>query len=153
MLLMLDFDGVLHPVEPADELGYWRRVLVGPPVQRFRHVPALAGLLAEFPEVRLVISSAWQETHPLDELKLLLGPLGPRVVAVTGAIRPTRYESILAWVVRTRYAGEWLALDDDDRGWPDEEQYRLVYCDPEIGLDEATLAELGRRLAQMVGRR
>ncbi len=153
MLLMLDFDGVLHPLEPADELAYWKQLLFGPSFPRFGHLPALAGLLAEFPHVRLVVSSAWQETHSLDELRGLLGSLGPRVVAVTGGLGPTRYAAIAAWLSRTRYAGEWLAVDDDDRGWPDAERHRLVYCDPEAGLDAATLAELRRRLVLLAGRR
>ena len=148
MLLMLDFDGVLHPLDAFDELVSFAGALYRSTLPRFAHVPALAHALAAHAEVRIVISSSWQIAHPLPELKRLIEPLAERVIATTGDAGPTRYASITRWLTGTGYDGEWLALDDDDRGWPAQERHRLIWCDPDTGLDADTLGELRRRLAE-----
>jgi len=145
MVLMLDFDGVLHPLDALDERA-WLGAAPGTTLPRFAHVPALAEALEPHAEVRIVISSSWQIAHPLDELKRRIAPLAARVIATTGDRGPTRYASIRSWLDASRYAGEWIALDDDERGWPRAERHRLVWCDPETGLDADALDELRRRL-------
>lgn len=149
MLLMLDFDGVLHPLDAFDAHAWYGAGPSRTALTRFAHVPALALALVPHAEVRIVISSSWQIAYPLDELKQRIAPLGERVIAATGDAGPTRYASIRRWLETARYDGEWVALDDDDRGWPREERHRLVWCDPDTGLDADTLGELDRRIAAM----
>lgn len=146
MLLMLDFDGVLHPLYAVDDYAFAEDAFGGEALPRFAHVGALAEALAPHVALRIVISSSWQLAHPLPELKRLIAPLGEQVIATTGDAGLTRYDSIRRWLAASGYDGEWIALDDDARGWPEDERHRLVWCDPDTGLDADTLDELCRRL-------
>jgi hypothetical protein len=60
----------------------------------------------------------------------------------------SRYEQIRRDVER-RQPGDWMALDDDERGWPSSEARHLVACDPMRGLGEwRTREAFERRLAK-----
>lgn len=43
----------------------------------FTRLPVLADILAPYPEVRIVVSSDWRRWLDDDNLKRVLGPLGP----------------------------------------------------------------------------
>ena len=110
------------------------------------HVPALAAALEPFPEVRIVISSSWRHLYDLPTLKAFLAPLDTRITDTTGRRIGTRFEDIAGFVTRRR-PGAWLALDDDDRGWPGRMAMHLIRTDARVGLTPEDLGEMQRRLA------
>lgn len=122
MILFLDFDGVLHvrgrlPLEYAEQL---------------------AKLLAELSPVSIVLSTSWVEAYGLDEvIAMLPESLQPLVIGATCVDgeppAETRYADIAACAARAGLRN-WIALDDDAEGWPDEERHRLIHCDPQLGL-------------------
>lgn len=121
MILFLDFDGVLHvhgrlPFEYAEQL---------------------AKLFARLP-VSIVLSTSWVEAYGLDNvIAMLPKSLQPLVIGATcvdGAPPAgTRYADIAACAARAGIE-DWIALDDDAEGWPDEERNRLIHCDSCLGL-------------------
>lgn len=167
--LYLDFDGPLHHHDVY--------LMRGRPVCRegelFAHCSLLVPVLEEFPDVRIVLSTSWVRVMGFGRAKKRLpvkiqervvgatwhkamrGPAWNTGMYVTQAgteyafIQLSRYEQILQDTQR-RNAARWLALDDDDDGWPDDERDHLVYCDPVLGLAEpGKTVELRERLAAL----
>ncbi len=134
MILFLDFDGVLHPDPPTQQLPLWCR----------------AALLSEWLNVHahvdVVISSTWRIGRPLDMLRDALPvALSQRVVGVAEQVHEALYARQLeceAWVRSNRPTWRsWAALDD--RAWnfrPLEK--RLVLCDRRTGLTSDDLSQL-----------
>lgn len=91
--LFLDFDGVLHPKTIEADIEADETVIV---TGHFGWLPALVGVLGTHADVVIVVHSTWRYSHEVDELKLLLGALGPQVVGATP--RGPRYESIQWWL-------------------------------------------------------
>lgn len=135
-ILLIDFDGVLHKrPRPHEVARHYANV--------FEYLDPLAAALEAFPAARIVVSSSWRLTYSVDELRAFLGPLGPRMVGTTGPERETRYEEI----VEAAGDAAWLAIDDDDRGWPEGERWRLVLCNQWLALGEpGKLDELAEKL-------
>ncbi len=141
MILFLDFDGVLHP-DPCREA---RRL--------FEHTPRLAGLLAGFPEVCVVLSTSWRTGRSIDDLvRPLVAPLRARVIGVTPnfgefvapprLVPYRRQAECLQWLAQQRQEDRpWFALDDRASSF---EPYcdRLIECDSRRGFD----GEAARRL-------
>lgn len=126
-ILFLDFDGTLHP-EPIR----WRS---------FEHVPALASLLAQYPEVGIVVSSSWREQMALDDLKRPISALSERVVGVTPVIPDAkRQREIEAWLAG-HAVERWLAIDDMADLFDDQCSW-LLEVDPKAGLDQSELQRL-----------
>jgi hypothetical protein len=149
MLLMLDFDGVLHP-----EGG-----------THFSRLPMLEHWLRAHPDVDVVITSAWREHESLSQLQAYFSEdLRPRIIGVTpmyhrldGRDRswdqaneiPTtprqREVEIRRWVYdsadRTR---PWVALDDQASLFHPA-TVQLVLTRPKVGLTTKNLEELDRR--------
>ena len=100
-ILFLDFDGVLSPGNTGT----------------LRHAAALAALLEEFPATRVVLSTNWRESEPLEELVGWLPPaLARRVVGATpvlpgGHTQGGRQRECEEWL-RVNPAVRWLAVDD-----------------------------------------
>ena len=138
MLLFLDFDGVLHRWPHLRRRRETARL--------FNHVPALYGAIKDTP-VNIVISSSWRLGFDWRQLLEFIGPLGPRVVATTGREDGTRYSEIAARLVNQRYEGPWLAIDDDDVGWPAQLRDRLVKVNGVTGIRESDLSRLRSQLA------
>jgi hypothetical protein len=137
-ILFVDFDGVLHPTRSDSEER----------VPYFLWLPHLVNALQPYPGVRIVVSSTWRHAYPRQELVKLLGPLGSRVAGVTPSLSDsTRYAEIKRYAVRAN-ASMWLALDDDDDGWPSDERHRLILTNPATGISAPTrIAELSAKLA------
>ncbi|MBS0308235.1 MAG: hypothetical protein JSS58_04610 [Proteobacteria bacterium] len=145
MILFLDFDGVLHPEPCQDD------------AQLFCRLPLLEGLLRDFPEVDLVISSTWRDKWTLDELRSKFSAdIAKRIIGATPSwkdllelfetIGYQRHAEIEGWL---RQAGrpweQWVAIDD--KPW----LYKpflpnLVLCDTAVGIDEVVLQRLGAKL-------
>lgn len=167
--LYLDFDGVLHHHDVY--LVHHRPVCrVGP---LFAHCSLLIPVLAEWPDLRIVLSSSWVRVKSFGRArKQLPAEIQSRVVGATwhSAMRGAAWNSGMYWTqgqseyafsrlsryvqilrdVERRGAVQWLALDDDDEEWPEEARHRLVHCEPTLGLaEEGKIAELRARLAAL----
>jgi len=172
VVLYLDFDGVLHP-----DAAYWSPrgvVLQGHPGHAlFEHVPLLESALAPYPDVRIVLSTSWVPDLGFSRARKRLGPqLAQRVIGATfhsrymrrrRDIEPRSMDGMLLSVrddyhtlprgmqvwndVCRRKPDGWLALDDNDEGWPEEHRHRLVLTDSiEALAAPASIAELADKL-------
>jgi len=108
VILFLDFDGVMHPVNQVD---------------LFCREEHLARVLRDFPGIDIVISSSWRETHTLKNMKtFFLTDLRSRIVGVTPVIemrdavegQGVRLREINQYLTETaNQHRSWFALDDD----------------------------------------
>jgi hypothetical protein len=126
--LFLDFDGVLHPTLVEASPGQTEVICTG----LFGWLPHLVSVLQPHPEVGIVVHSTWRYTHDVDELRMLLDVLGPRVVGTTP--RGPRYDSIQWWLNQNPRYSSHRILDDDAREFPDPLPPELVLCDPRTGV-------------------
>ena len=134
VLLFLDFDGVLHPLGLNKKLD-------------FNKVFYIEQLLEEFPNVSIVISSSWADTHSLDELKKLLPSISKSIIGKVKEInRYNRDICIKAWLGNTslcRYY-PWVAVDDAAFF---EKDSPVVWCDSLTGLTEESFNVLKRAIS------
>ncbi len=156
MILFLDFDGVLHP----DAVYLTRRgVELRGPGELFMWAPILENLLAECPQIKIVLSTSWARNLGFREAKKRLPEsIRDQVIGATWHSGEAKgWPDQIHWDVLSRHgqiarycmrAGlkHWLALDDDDRGWPEDQRHHLLFCDPQTGLSgldyDATRAAL-----------
>lgn len=157
-VLYLDFDGPLH----YDNACWHPRrgvYLVAPAGHvLFQHVGLLEDALKPHPQVRIVLSTSWVRVFGYSRAKKWLSEaLRARVIGATFHSRMNRFdfeamsraEQILADVQRRR-PSNWLALDNDGEGWPQDHREHLVLTDDRDGLSvPAVLAELRSKLAAM----
>lgn len=153
-VLFLDFDGVLHPDLVYRTLG---RIILGVDgVALFEWLPVLEEQLAQHAEVQIVLSTSWVRVLGFNRTLRRLPPaLRQRVVGATwhSAMKEeewnelTRYMQIVNYVHRHNVT-RWLAIDNDDEGWPDIAYDRLVHTDDLQGLgDEQAQRELAEKLS------
>jgi hypothetical protein len=152
MLLFLDFDGVLHP-----DAVYLRRgrAELRAEGQLFMWAHYLQAVVEET-DVQIVLSTSWARHLGYQRArKALPEPVSRLVVGATwhSAMRKagsdhrtlwdlqTRYEQIQSYLGRLRGPVEWLAVDDDDVGWPEEKRSRLIHTDSNLGLSCADARE------------
>lgn len=136
MIIFLDIDGVLHPLlaEPPDHLSC---------------MPRLAGVLRDYPSVRVVISSTWRLTRSFDQLQDLFPPdLRERVIGVTPQSdykdrAGCREWEAMAWLEQNAAGERWVALDDYAPGY--FSLWLVVLC--QDGFGEKEEIELRRHLA------
>jgi hypothetical protein len=147
--VFLDFDGVLHP-EPC-----W-------PENTFCRKELLEEVLREFPQVPIVISSTWRETHSMGDMKAMFSPdIAVRIVGKTPYLRNPRKNDILncdgepppwerqweieRWMGKNRAMGSpWIAIDDRPR-WFKDECPNLLVTSSKIGFsksDQETLRQM-----------
>ena len=158
MILYLDFDGVLHA-----DCAYRTKhgILLKGPGTLFQYAAGLAAVLEPHPEIQIVLSTSWVRELGFDKAKSHLPvPLQDRVIgatyhsafesrnspwfevdAGTAWLSLTRYQQIARHVARHNIT-DWLALDDDNEGWPAEKNHRLMHTAGESGLNEAAVAAL-----------
>jgi hypothetical protein len=144
MILLLDFDGVLHPE------GEDRVLNCG---ADFCFVPRLEALLREFPWVKIVISSSWREQLLYKTLlKPFSSDIRARILGATphsGFGLPLPYRKregeTLAWLQIHHLIEEpWVALDDAE--WQfDRCKDHLVVRGSLVGFDDKASAELRTR--------
>jgi len=142
--LFLDYDGVLHP----DEVYGSRKgvVLRCDGHNLFEHAQLLADLIDPYPQVRIVLSTSWVCVFGFDEAKARL----PKQLQtkVKGATWHNRMEDRHLWMQFTRHSqidryvkrhllSKWIAIDNDDTGWPEEKRHHLVHTDDRRGLGDA----------------
>lgn len=154
--LFLDYDGVLHP--DAVYLIRGEVVLRGPDgIGLFEWITVLEELLEQYPSVRIVLSTSWVRILGYDNaLRNLPVNLQRRVIGATfdpEMAEPqswsglTRWEQIQEYVDRHNLKS-WLAIDDDDVGWPADMRQHLIHTDADLGVAQrCKIDELRERLA------
>lgn len=160
MILFLDFDGVLHPdavymTSDGIELRAEGKV--------FMWADRLSRILVAHPETEIVLSTSWVRHLGYHVArKALPSDIRKRVIAATwhsamGKGWPdfiawdqqSRYEQIAAYLARRAGALCWLAVDDDDRGWPESARDKLVLTHSSRGLsDQQVVDELSQKLGR-----
>ncbi|WP_445147262.1 HAD domain-containing protein [Dyella sp. Tek66A03] len=166
MILYLDFDGVLHHYDVY--LDHRNRAVLRGMGTLFEYAEYLEQVLAPHPGIEIVLSTSWVRTKGFDRSrKKLPVNLRSRVIGATWHSRfeaddelmywwvhhASRYEQITRDVAR-RKPSEWIALDDDDEGWPAEARSHLIACNPLIGLGEPGVRlALEDRLMQWTSKR
>jgi hypothetical protein len=135
-VIFLDFDGVLHPLglQLTDT-----RVVNGKPVATvvkvdfFCWVELLAQKLERFPDVRLVVHSAWRESHTAEALGLYLGPLLPRYIGCTD--NSPKLQSIRTWLAAHPDVHSFCILDDATHEFDcDPPVPEFIACNYETGI-------------------
>jgi len=139
-ILFLDFDGVLHAVGTPSE-------------EQLVHLPRFEATLREYPAVRIVLSTSWQDAYSIRALRALFSEdIAARIVGGTRGAdpnrdAPTRYGQIQRFL---RHGGapkaRWLALDDAVHDFPDPCP-QLVACDAKRGFDADAEKRLRTALA------
>jgi hypothetical protein len=158
VVLYLDFDGVLH----HDEV-YWSRkqgIHIRAPGHRlFEWAEILEEILASYSEVSIVLATSWVRVKSYEFAKKRLSPaLQSKVIGATFHRREmnkfvfentARGEQIYADVKR-RQPTAWLAIDNDDVGWPSHCRCNLIKTDDELGLSDTKVqAEIRTRLTKL----
>jgi hypothetical protein len=140
VILFLDFDGVLHPLEcsPGERFGCLQRL------EALLREPACA-------HVRIVVSSTWREAYTLEDLREFFSPdIRARVIGATPCLsgQCTRFEEIRAYLNGEPAGAQWCAVDDISEGFPPSEHWRVVFTDPASGLTSREVAKLRALLAR-----
>ena len=142
LVLYLDYDGVLHheDVRWHPRRGVYLNAPAG--FTLFQHAPLLEALLEPYPDVRIVLSTSWvRALGYIRAVKRLPPGLQARVIGAT--YHSKMHERAFAMLprgvqvlddVERRAPKDWLALDDDGSGWPNEHEQRLVLTDERLGL-------------------
>jgi hypothetical protein len=122
MLIFLDFDGCLHPVNARIE-------------RLFESADLLIEILAPYPAAQVVLSTSWVYTHGYEVTRdFLPDALQARIIGATvQKKRSTRYGEISSYVA-THQPARWLALDDCIEGWPAAERIHLIQTPVHLGL-------------------
>lgn len=160
LVLYLDYDGVLHH---ENVIWHPRRgaYLQAPERYRmFQHTALLEQVLAPHPQIFIVLSTSWVRRYGFARTaKRLPLPLRERTVGATFHSELRHVEQAFADTprgiqilrdVHLRQPRDWLALDDDLMGWPEDYRHKAVASDPYEGISApAVLSELRRKLAEM----
>lgn len=145
-ILYLDFDGVLHPADVwfVPEQGFRLGAGYDGRHALFEHANLLAALLRPYDDVRIVLSTSWVPAIGLAAATARLPKeLASRVVGAT--FSPLLHGPQFGSMARgyqildhTRRNGvpDWVALDDDARGWPGGGRKRLIKTDTVRGLND-----------------
>jgi len=148
-LLYLDFDGVLH----ADDVYWSPRVgiyMKAPGRQLFEWTDILTELLAPYPDVGIVLSTSWVRVRSFDYAKEQLSrTLQSKVVGATfhrREIGKRRFDSMsrgaqIVADVQRRKPRNWLAVDNDDAGWPSQWRANLIKTEDDQGLSDLAVQE------------
>jgi hypothetical protein len=160
LILFLDYDGVLHPNEVY---RYHSRgiVLECEGHDLFEYAEILAEMIASHPKVTTVLSTSWVPELGFDRARSYLpDALNQRVHGATwhSALYDkttwfslARYEQIAAYV-RRHALKNWIAIDDDDHGWADNQRHHLVHTDELEGLSKMRSQELLKEMIERWGR-
>ncbi len=147
-ILFLDYDGVLH----ADDVYRNKSgIALKSGGTLFEHAAILAAAIAPHPNVKIVLSTSWVRELGFNRAKKYLPPsLQSRVAGATyhssfelddGLVPQTpwgllnRYEQIARHVMKHKIM-DWIAVDNDNEGWPEKLAHRLVHTDDDLGLGE-----------------
>jgi hypothetical protein len=151
VILFLDLDGVAHPADVyVTPEGI---TLTAEGHHLFENLPLLAGALGALPRLEIVLSTQWVAVAGYRATLARLPPsLRKRVIgATTFGIDPrvwrkqSRFEQIAGYASRN-HRERWVALDDDARGWPEDERHRLILTNGAVGITRSDADELVLKL-------
>ena len=146
MILFLDYDGVLHP----DEAYHTKKgvVLRCDGHNLFEHAQLLADLVDPYPHVQIVLSTSWVWALGYTEARARLPE--QLQARVKGATWHSQMEDRFMWRHYTRHSQidsyvkrhlltNWIAIDNDDIGWPESERHRLVHTNDWGGIGDTAV--------------
>lgn len=137
-VLMLDFDGVLHPAQSGSLI----------------YLPLLETWLQSFPAVEVVISSSWKGSQTLEGLRALFSAsLRHRVIGTTPGLPGESREEEILHLVRQYRIGAWVALDDRAQEFPTTKFSNLVETEYFDGLAAHHLKVVERLFDAQAGKR
>lgn len=156
-ILFLDYDGVLH----ADDV-YCNKsgIALKSGGTLFEHATILAAAIEPHPNLKIVLSTSWVRELGFNRAKKYLPPsLQSRV---TGAIYHSSFDledGLIPWGVLARYEQiarhvmkhritDWIAVDNDNEGWPETLAHHLVHTDDDLGLSDLAAQQ---RLSLVLG--
>lgn len=159
-ILFLDFDGVMH----IDEVYLIKgKIVIADGHRLFEHAQFLVDALANHPDVKIVLSTSWVSVFSNFSRvrKYLPEELQERVIGACWHSHLDQYE----WNLRTRFQQikhyldeqsvadqDWIAIDNDVEGWPDELRDHLVKTEDETGLGTVDAQnDLAQKLEKLVG--
>ena len=160
-LLFLDYDGVLH--NDAVFRSRKRGIYLDAPASfsLFQHMTLLEESLRPYPHVRIILATTWVRVLSFSRAVKFLAPaLRERVIGATFHsqmnvdlfLSKSRGEQILDDVKR-RHPRSWLALDNDDMGWPSDFFEQLICTDDVHGLSPlSTQAEMQAKFKATFGK-
>lgn len=166
MILVLDYDGVLHPDSVYIER---RRPVLRGPGELFMWADSLVEALQPWLNVQIVLSTSWVRFRGFERARDVLPvELRQRVIGATyhsgmarrapedGGFkmvetwwdRSTRYQQILGYVTRAGLSDrDWLAIDDNNEQWNERHTDNLILTTSISGISEpAALEKLQARL-------
>ena len=158
MIIFLGFDGVLHHNEVS--LSGDRPVMQAEGHKLFENAHVLSALVSGRRDIKIVLTTSWVPVFGFDIAKSLLPPaLQELVIEATwdgsGECTKAKWcQSLTRWQQIQTYVNrhctqDWIAIDDDDKGWPDDKRHLLIHC------EEATkgiaLESVARRLRFVLG--
>ena len=158
LILYLDFDGVLHHQNCLwhPKIGAYLSAPEG--YVLFQHAELLEQLLAPYPQVRIVLSTAWVRRYGCWKTAKNLRPaLRSRVIGATHHTNMREFEFASlprgrqVWSdVLKRKPRDWVALDDVDEGWPAHALPHFVRTHEQDGISEPeVLAKFQEKLGKM----
>ena len=148
MILFLDYDGVLHPNNVyMTPTGI---VLRSDGHNLFEHAELLADLLDPYPDVRIVLSTSWVWSVGFDEAKTRLPER--LQTKIHGATFNPENEDRTLWRMYSRWfqvnqyvqqnnIQSWVAVDDDDRCWPEDRRHHLVHTSESEGIGDKVVQD------------
>jgi hypothetical protein len=143
-LLFLDIDGVMHSVDRVQATG-------GSGEGLFEYLPSLGRILDQCPDVSVIISSNWRNSHSLQQLQGFFGDWGHRVIGTTSSIDApsslpaNRFQECQIMAERLGVS-DWVMVDDQPSiVWgsqipPRELVRQVIWCDPVLGLTTPLVA-------------
>lgn len=119
----------------------------------FEHLPLLAKILDQCPEVSVIVSSNWRLIYSLAELQEFFGAHGHRVIGTTTSIdvkNPVPTNRFQECRAATEQLGvsNWVMVDDQpgivwDSQIPTPDlARRVIWCDPVLGLGTPLVANV-----------
>lgn len=131
-VLMLDFDGVLHPAQSGTLL----------------YAPLLEAWLRTHPTVDVVISSNWRDTHTLDELRNRFAvDMRERIIGTTPSTTTGYREDEILELVSKHNITRWAALDDRPDQFPTTGKTHLVVTEYFDGISPSHLTRVAALLS------
>lgn len=144
-ILYLDFDGVLHHENCLwhPRRGAYLQALPGHKL--FQHVELLENMLMPYPNVLIVLSTSWVLRYGFSGAAKRLSPnLRSRVIGATyhSSMPKDLFADMQRGVqvtneVLRRRPGSWLALDDNQEGWPAWSFPNVLFSHPVLGINDA----------------